>query len=56
MIRLSTRLTAVVAGASLMLVSSAFQLSCTRTAQAPAATTVLTGARLIDVTGGTPVE
>ena len=56
MIRILTRLTALFAGAPLMLVTSAFQLSCARPAQAPSATTVLTGARLIDGTGRPPIE
>jgi imidazolonepropionase-like amidohydrolase len=56
MIRILTRLTALFAGAPLMLVTSAFQLSCARPAQAPAATTFLTGARLIDGTGRPPIE
>ena len=56
MIRILTRLTAVFAGTPLMLATSAFHLSCARPAQAPAATTVLTGARLIDGTGRPPIE
>ncbi len=55
MFRILTRLTAVLACTPLVLVTSAFQLSCARSAPAPAIT-VLTGARLIDGTGRQPIE